>query len=39
MAIARSAELSVEQTAETELLSGFEGECARRFAALPDRER
>jgi hypothetical protein len=30
---------TIEQMPETEPLSDVEGECARRFAALPDRER
>jgi hypothetical protein len=38
-AIASRAALSIEQMPETEPLSDVEGECARRFAALPHRER
>jgi hypothetical protein len=38
-AIASRAALSIEQMPKTEPLSDVEGERARRFAALPDRER
>jgi hypothetical protein len=38
-AIASRTALSIEQLPKTEPLFDIEGECARRFAALPDRER